>query len=483
MYFSRGNPVIYYGDEQGFTGDGGDQLARQDMFASQVAAYNDDDLIGTDATTAQSSFDRSHVLYQAISRLADVTREHRALRDGAHQHRFAADGPGIYAFSRLARDEQHEYVVALNNAETEQTAQVPTWVPSGEFNRVYGTGARALRSDAGKRLRVVVPALATVVYRSAQRIPKSDAAPLIRIADPEEGGSGRDRLEVRADVGGDASFYEVTFEARVAGGDWQVIGTDDNAPYRVFHDVSRLTPETALQYRATVLDNDRNQRTTAVRTARVAPPALALEAPREDGRVRGRVEVRATATPELAHYAVRFERQVDGGLWTTIGSDDSSPVYTAFDDTTGLADGARVTYRAILTWASGRTVTSDNTRTVTVVSTPVTQATIHYRRTTDANYADWGLHLFGDALAAGEATAAWTNATPFEGSDAFGAFHVIQIADDTKQVGFIVHRRPPGNPDIKDTDADRFFVPLECPHVFVTQGQQEFACSPTATPP
>ena len=36
MYFSRGNPVIYYGDEQGFTGSGGDQVARQTMFASQV---------------------------------------------------------------------------------------------------------------------------------------------------------------------------------------------------------------------------------------------------------------------------------------------------------------------------------------------------------------------------------------------------------------------------------------------------------------
>ena len=33
MYFSRGNPVVYYGDEQGFTGAGGDQDARQDMFA------------------------------------------------------------------------------------------------------------------------------------------------------------------------------------------------------------------------------------------------------------------------------------------------------------------------------------------------------------------------------------------------------------------------------------------------------------------
>ena len=36
MYLVRGQPVVYYGDEQGFIGDGGDKDARQDMFASQV---------------------------------------------------------------------------------------------------------------------------------------------------------------------------------------------------------------------------------------------------------------------------------------------------------------------------------------------------------------------------------------------------------------------------------------------------------------
>ena len=55
MYFSRGNPVIYYGDEQGFTGGdpGGDQASRQSMFASRVSDYLDDDLLGTDRTHYQ----------------------------------------------------------------------------------------------------------------------------------------------------------------------------------------------------------------------------------------------------------------------------------------------------------------------------------------------------------------------------------------------------------------------------------------------
>ena len=70
MYFSRGNPVVYYGDEQGFTGAGGDQDARQDMFPSQSPQYNNlsdpitgddgagkNDNIGSDETPMDDNFD------------------------------------------------------------------------------------------------------------------------------------------------------------------------------------------------------------------------------------------------------------------------------------------------------------------------------------------------------------------------------------------------------------------------------------------
>src|SRR4029453_8720821 len=51
MFLARGSPVVYYGDEQGFTGDGGDKDARQDMFANVVGTYADNDLIGTNETS------------------------------------------------------------------------------------------------------------------------------------------------------------------------------------------------------------------------------------------------------------------------------------------------------------------------------------------------------------------------------------------------------------------------------------------------
>ncbi|MEZ4658409.1 MAG: hypothetical protein R2911_12620 [Caldilineaceae bacterium] len=74
MFFARGVPVIYYGDEQGFVGDGDDKNARQDMFPSQVASYNDDDLVGTTATTADDNFDESHPLFTSFGALAELYR-------------------------------------------------------------------------------------------------------------------------------------------------------------------------------------------------------------------------------------------------------------------------------------------------------------------------------------------------------------------------------------------------------------------------
>lgn len=118
MYFSRGIPVVYYGDEQGFVGDGNDKDSRQDMMPSMVASYNDDDLLGTDATTADDNFDQSHVLYQDLVMLANLYLEHDALRHGQQAQVYAQDTPGIYAFTRTLNNEQ--YLVVANTATTEQ---------------------------------------------------------------------------------------------------------------------------------------------------------------------------------------------------------------------------------------------------------------------------------------------------------------------------------------------------------------------------
>ena len=141
MYLTRGQPVVYCGDEQGFVGDGGDQLARQDMFPSKVAEYNDDDPIGTSATTAVSNVNTTHPLYRHLHELAQLRDEHPTLADGTQVFRYADDEAGVYAFSRIDDADDVEHVVAVNNSEQPKTVTVDTFSPGQAVFRASGRPA------------------------------------------------------------------------------------------------------------------------------------------------------------------------------------------------------------------------------------------------------------------------------------------------------------------------------------------------------
>jgi alpha-amylase len=482
MYLSRGNPVVYYGDEQGFTGAGGDQNARQTMFASHVADYLDDDLLGTDATHAQDNFVADHPLYRAIGGLAALTRAHPALRDGAQQHRYASQGPGIYAFSRLDRADQREYVVALNNSEQSRSAAIPTYAAKRTFEKVYGEGAAEVKSGVDGALTLVVPPLSAVVYASAGRIPASKAAPAVTLSDPATAPGARGRMHVVADVAG-SSFYEVTFYAQVGDGPWQPVGTDDNAPYQVFHDVSGLPTGTPLHYRAVVLDNRGHSSTSAPGSAVVPAPLVTIEVPAEGSGVRGTVEVRAVVDPERATHVVSFERRIAGGAWTPVGSDSTSPVYTVFDQLPAdLALDTVIEYRAILHEPDGTTATSA-VRRVRAAGPPAAIATLHYFRPA-GDYGDqvdgWGLHMWGDAVdPAVLAQISWDNPWPWTRIAGGWAEYDIPLVDDTKPVNFIMHL-PSGDsvPATREPGGDRSFLPINSPHVWIVQGDPTVYTSP-----
>jgi alpha-amylase len=54
---------------------------------------------------------------------------HPALRFGAQLHRYSEASAGIYAFSRIDREEKIEYVVALNNSTSDDSATFNTDTP------------------------------------------------------------------------------------------------------------------------------------------------------------------------------------------------------------------------------------------------------------------------------------------------------------------------------------------------------------------
>jgi glycosidase len=253
MFTLRGQPVVYYGDEQGFIGDGGDKDARQDMFASQVASYNDDSVIGgTPGSLVR--YGTNGPVFRAIADLSKLRRTNRALQDGAQITRYASNSPGIFAVSRVDRGEQVEYLVVANNASTPQTATFATYTPRGKFRSIYGGGGQVETSASGQ-VTVAVPPLSVVVYKANRSIGESDAAPGVFFQSPSAGGVLAGRAELRAAIPAN-EFVQASFAFRPAGtSTWQSLGTDDNAPYRVFHDVSAFAKGSLIEYRVVVKDN------------------------------------------------------------------------------------------------------------------------------------------------------------------------------------------------------------------------------------
>jgi len=135
----RGVPTIYSGDEQGFVGKGGDQAARQDMFASQVASYNDDKLLGTRSTTAQANFNPDHPMYREIAQLARIRTSHRALTRGRQLIRYAQDKPGLFAASRFDPGTGREMLLLFNTSTDRIQQNVAVETRSARFETLAGT--------------------------------------------------------------------------------------------------------------------------------------------------------------------------------------------------------------------------------------------------------------------------------------------------------------------------------------------------------
>ena len=157
----RGVPVIYYGDEQGFTGHGGDQDSRQDMFASKVASYNDNKLIGTNSTTAQSNFDPTHPLYREIADLARIRTSHRALTRGLQVIRYAQDKPGLFAVSRFEPGTGREMLLLFNTSTEPLRQNVRVETRSRKFEVLVGSCP--LTAQAPGSVEVELPALGYAV--------------------------------------------------------------------------------------------------------------------------------------------------------------------------------------------------------------------------------------------------------------------------------------------------------------------------------
>jgi glycosidase len=135
----RGVPVVYYGDEQGFAGTGGDQDARQDMFTSQVKTYLADRRIGV--TPNQVNFDKQHPIYRELAQLSALRTANVALRRGPQTVRNYSEKSGLFAVSRLDQASGREIIIAFNTSTEPLTARVEVDTNSQHFSSLHGTCA------------------------------------------------------------------------------------------------------------------------------------------------------------------------------------------------------------------------------------------------------------------------------------------------------------------------------------------------------
>ena len=252
LFLSRGQPVVYYGDEQGFTGadPGGDKSARQTLFASEVPEYQNQTLIDGTPVGSADRYGTDTALYTHIAGLSALRAQHPALVDGAQIERYAKDG--VYAFSRVGADEKVEYLVALNNTASEATVTVPTLTADASFTGVYGaTGSLTTGADATAA--VTVPALSAVVYRADAAVTAPAAPAPLEVTAPAAGAGLSGQVAVSATA--DQSWRQTSFAWRVVGGDeWHPLGTAEDTTPGVFHDVAGLAAGTLVEYRAVSTD-------------------------------------------------------------------------------------------------------------------------------------------------------------------------------------------------------------------------------------
>jgi glycosidase len=158
VYFMRGVPIVYYGDEQGFVGDGGDKGSRQDMMPSFVDTYNDDDLLANAETTAADNFDTNHSFYQAFAKYADIFYQYPALRFGQQETLYSQDKPGVFAISRTVKDGA-KMIVVFNTAKTAQAIDLEFQLSIKQ--RVFPVP----KSDDLVSDKLSIPALSFAIYQ------------------------------------------------------------------------------------------------------------------------------------------------------------------------------------------------------------------------------------------------------------------------------------------------------------------------------
>ena len=424
------------------------------------------------------NFDPGHPLYRELKALAKVTRRHRALRNGAQQHRYSSRGPRhLRVLARRPPGAPRvrrgaEQLRVGGDARRSRRSR-----PAGEWNKVYGDGpgppAQRPRQAARRHRRAAV----------GGRLQREEADP----AQPQGAAhlgqrAGRGPRPARGaapNVAGDSVLRgDVPRPGRP-----RPLAGHRHGRQRALPRASRTSPTSrpARTIAATARSCSTTRATRARATSRAARSRRRRSRSRRRTRASGCAGPSRCARPPCRSTRLRRALRALGERRRRSPRRDRR-----------LVAGLHGVRRHDL---ARRRRPGDLPRGADLRA----REDRHQRHAHGHDRADAGddggdpLQRRRDALGpapvrrrppAGRAHAGVGDPDAVRGLDAYGPLHRIQIADDTKKVGFIVHRLPPGDPNIKDTanSPDRFFIPLATPEIWLKRTTRRGRSTPARRP-
>lgn len=235
LYLLRGAPVVYYGDEFGIVGRGGDKAARHDLFPTQVGEWQTEERLVGGPIGGGSSFDRAdNKIAFRLRNLGELRAEHPALSTGATIVRRA--DRNVLVVSRVDASARREYVASFNAGADPARIEVRTATPGSTWKPLFGALQTPLELTTGPDgvLTITVPAFHSALLVAEREIPvRPPARPRLSVRRD----SLSDLLSVSAPAG--TAPVSVAFAVKRGSGRWQRLGVDDSPPYRAFLDPRR----------------------------------------------------------------------------------------------------------------------------------------------------------------------------------------------------------------------------------------------------
>ena len=250
LFLLRGGPALYYGDEKGMTGNGGDKAARQDMFPTLVSSWQGEQRIGSDPIGTRSAFDVQNPLEDQITAMQAIIKANPALRSGTQQIRY---GNGVvFATTRYLNGQ--EYAVIFNSGDTPQEIKFNVSTAGSKWTAILGSAISS--SISGTNLTVKVGATNYLVLKASTKF-TAKLAPSVTLNEPLIDTAMDYLLEISSTVKGN-EYNQVTYLVREAGKTWVNIGTSDHRTvkgdvtsadlYRVFLEPRNYANGTNLEF-------------------------------------------------------------------------------------------------------------------------------------------------------------------------------------------------------------------------------------------